>query len=245
MSFDDRTYGIGVRIRRWLGACVLAFATGCPGPTPFVPDGSELVFRDDFDSTTLESGWTFSGPDALKWSLSERSGYLRTYPEPLADNPDDTQDSLMVRQLTGDFILVTRMEYQTLEDRQLSGLVIRGDDGRLVSLGLTTLSAALGTFRGVFMVADRGPDVAEGRASDAFAGETVYLRLERSGDSFAGSYSSDGVTFTAVGTLSNDLSDAVEAGVGTAKGRQCAPDVCNQSVSADFDFFEIRVATGP
>ncbi len=225
--------------------CTLSFVAGCPGPTPFVPDDSELVFRDDFYAATLESGWTFAGPDTLKWSLSQRSGYLRVYPEPLADDPDDTQDSLMLRPMTGDFILVTRMEYQTLEDRQLSGLVVRGDDGRLVSLVLTTLSTPLGTFRGVWMVADRGPDVDEGRVSDSFDGDTVYLRLERAGDSYRGSYSTDGVTFTTVGTLSNDLSDAVDVGLGTAKGRQCPGGDCDQSVPADFDFFEIRVATEP
>jgi len=222
----------------------MVWLTGCPTTPPPPQDNSVLVFRDDFDSATLDAGWTFAGPDVLKWSLSERSGYLRIYPEPLADVPDDTQDSLMLRPRSGDFILVTRMNYQTLEERQLSGLVVRGDDGRLVSLGLTTASAALGTFRGVFMVADRGPDVTEGRLNDPFDGDTVYLRLERKGDNYLGSYSTDGVTYTTVGTLANDLSDAVDVGVGTAKGRQCDPNVCNQSVPADFDFFEIRVAAG-
>jgi len=245
MSEDDRQFGRAIRAGGWFGVCTLALVAGCPGPTPIVPDDSELVFRDDFAAAALVSGWTFAGADALKWSLGERSGYLRVYPEPLADNPDDTQDSLMLRPLTGDFILVARMEYQTLEERQVSGLLARGDDGRRVSLGLTKISGLVGSFRGVWMLAERGAGIPEGRTNDPFAGESVYLRLERSGDNFTGSYSTDGVTFVVVGTLSNDLSDAVDVGVGTVKGRQCDPNVCNQSVPADFDFFEIRSATAP
>jgi len=225
--------------------CTLVVLAGCPGQTPFVPDDSELVFRDDFNTATLEAGWSFVGADALKWSLGARSGYLRVYPEPLADNPDDTQDSLMLRPTSGDFILVTRMEFQTLEDRQLSGLVIRGEDGRLVSLSLTATSTAIGVRRGLFMVADRGPGIAAGYLSEPFDGESVYLRLERSGNSYIGSYGTDGRTFQRIGALSNVLSDAVEVGVGTVKGRQCPGGDCNQSVPADFDFFEIRVVATP
>jgi len=236
----DNTRRVG-----WVGLLILSgLLGGCPLTSPDGSDGSALVYRDDFDSTTLEAGWAFAGADPTRWSLTARSGYLRVLPEPLAENPDETQDSLMLREQSGDFILVTLMEFETLEDRQVAGLVIEGDDGRQVTLVLTSASAALGTFRGLFMAADRGPDVPEGRANEPFDDEAVHLRLERRGDSYTGSFSTDGVTFTPVGTLSNNLSDAVRVGVGTAKGRSCVED-CMQSIEADFDYFEIRRATAP
>jgi len=203
-----------------------------------------MVYGDDFSAATLDPGWTFAGFDPNKWSLSARSGFLRIFAEPLADNPDDTKDSLMLRAESGDFILETYMEFETLEDRQVAGLVIEGDDGRQVTLVLTSASAAVGTFRGLFMAADRGPDVSEGRANQSFDGTGVYLRLERSGGSYIGSFSTNGTNYTPVGTLSNNLSDSVMVGVGTAKGRSCAAD-CEQSVYADFDYFEIWSASAP
>lgn len=223
---------------------LMGLVAGCPAAGPGGPAGSTLVYGDDFSAATLDAGWTFAGLDPNKWSLSSRTGFLRIFPEPLAANPDDTQDSLMLRPESGDFILETYMDFQTLEDRQVAGLVIEGDDGRQVTLVLTSASAAVGTFRGLFMAADRGPDVPQGRANASFAGTGVYLRLQRSGSSYIGSFSADGTNYTPVGTLSDNLSDSVMVGVGTAKGRSCATN-CMQSVYADFDFFEIWSASAP
>ena len=91
------------------------------------------------------------------------------------------------------------------------------------------------------MLADHGPNIQRGRAATNSVLETVYLRVVRSGDRYTGSLSADGISFTAVGSLSNDLSARVNVGVGTLIVEACSAN-CDERVPAEFDFFEVRSA---
>jgi len=113
-------------------------------------------------------------------------------------------------------------------------------DGLVADLGSeVTASLALRTPWRVIMLADRGPGTQRGRALVRSDLASVYLRLARRGNSYSGSFSSDGVSFTAVGTLTDDLSNNVLVGVGTLIASACASN-CDAHVPAEFDFFEIR-----
>ncbi|UCC31561.1 MAG: hypothetical protein JSU86_04635 [Phycisphaerales bacterium] len=202
-----------------------------------VPD-SETVFHDDFDRLDLDSGWTFEGAATANYSLTERPGFMRIYAQDGQADPVGDSEGLLLRYLDGDFSLVTRMEFETLVDLQLAGLVIGGDDGRTVAFGLLTASGPRGAFRGLLLRGDRGPDMDPGRAAAVYESNDVLLRLERIGDSYTASYSSDGFTYTLVGTVVNDLSDSVRVGIGAAKSELCSSS-CDETVPADFDFFEI------
>ena len=202
-----------------------------------VPD-SEAVFRDDFDRVDLDSEWTFQGAAGANHSIMERPGFMRIYAQDGRADPLGDSEGLLLRCLDGNFSLVTRMEFETLVDLQLAGLVIRGDDDRTVAFGLLTASGARGTFRGLLLRADRGPDMDPGRAAAVYESNEVFLRLERIGTSYTASYSGDGLAYTLLGTVVNDLSDSVRVGIGTAKSELCSSS-CDGAVPADFDFFEI------
>mgnify|MGYP001557994616 CR=1 FL=1 len=222
---------------KWFLAVLTATVVGCPQQVVIPPPGGDSLVRDDFDGT-LQAGWSIDASSDADVDLSPRTGFARLLPPESPDPSVQTTMTLLLRDMDGDFVLVTRMEFQTITDWQLSGLVIKGDDGHIVAIGLFSASGDRGSIRGLGLRADRGPDVDPGRAFAAFDLDNVYLRLERAGDRYKGSYSRDGVAFTVVGELTNDLSDHVRVGIGTAADTRCSMN-CDQRAPADFDFFEI------
>ncbi len=241
-SHLQRVTVIGMGFKRWLFipvAAMLVLAAGCPSAT-FIPQDGTLVFRDPF-SDVLEDGWTYTGVDASKLTLAERAGFVRIYPQ--GGDVDPSVASSLLREFEGDFIVRTRMSFSPIVDLQLAGILVRADDGRSVALGLLTASGTGGTFRGALLRADRsGGDI--GRATASIGLEDVYLRLERRGSSFIGSYSADGHAYTLLGTVSNDLPGRVKVGVGVGTAAACSQN-CDLDVPADFDFFEIAVLEAP
>lgn len=213
----------------------LAVTMGCRQNMIFNPSDGELLFRDDF-SGTLETGWLLDGA-AGDVSVSDREGFLTLFPPPEIPTGLQAGRTSLLREMEGDFVLITRMEFDTQTDLQSSGLVIQGLDGRTVLLGVSEINQI--GFRGAIMLADRGPNIERGRALVRSNLAIAYLRLERTGTTYSGAISGDGVTFTAVGSLTNDLSDEVSVGLGTLIASACTSN-CTARIPADFDFFEIR-----
>lgn len=229
-------------IRRFIGltAAWAACLVGCESQVVdvLIPDHPLARFRDDFNGQ-LEPGWTFDVGQAIQHSLTDRPGFLRIFPQEITIDSTVSEAGLLVRELEGDFVVVTRMQFETLLDLQLAGIVVQGpDQKRLVTFGLIQASGPRGTFRGLLLRADRGPEVASGRAIVPYDSNEVYLRLERSGNTYTASYSRDGINFEAVGSVTNDLPGNVLVGLGAIKGDSCSQD-CDRLLPADFDFFEV------
>lgn len=206
----------------------------CTRNEPFVPNDGESIFRDDFESF-LKEGWVLDGlPTDV--SLSDREGYTTLYPPVEIPDGAAAATTVLLREMEGDFVLVTQLDFQTVTDLQSSGIVVQGADGRTVLLGFSEIGQV--GFRGALMVADRGPDVERGRALVRSDLGTVFLRLERSGDRFTGAFGPDGEQFTIVGSLTNVLSDAVRVGIGTLIVDACSAN-CDAREPAEFEFFEI------
>jgi beta-xylosidase len=223
-----------------LGGVMVGCPLGCRvQPTDFKPPDANVLFRDEFSGATLKAGWTFTGEDPTRESLTERPGFMRI----TAQDAASTKPSLLLREISGDFVLTTRMVFDPAPDRLLAGLLVQGEDGRMVSLGLLHASRSGGAFRGVLALADPGGGAPVDHASAAYASTEVYLRLERRTDSFDASYSQDGVTYTPVGTVTTSLSDTVQVGIGVAASENCNSQ-CDVASPADFDFFEITAVGG-
>jgi hypothetical protein len=198
------------------------------------------IFFDDFDGV-LAAGWELDGDGDVPHSLTDRPGFLRIYPQTVSTSTTAATPGVLARELEGDFVVTTRMQFDPLLDFQLAGLVVFGPNAdELVTFGLVSASGARGTFRGLLLRADRGADVAPGRAAAVFSGDEVFLRLERTGNTYVGSYSNDGLSFTRVGSVTNDLPGSVEVGLGAIKSDSCG-DLCDQIIPADFDFFEVSI----
>ncbi len=213
-------------------------AGGCGQPPVFTPGDEEVDFRDDFE-TALEEGWVLDGSN-VDVSLIDRSGFLTLFPPSDIPAGEQAASTVLLREREGDFVVLTKLEFQTITDLQSAGVVVQGEDGRTVLLGVSEIGQV--GFRGVLMLADRGPGVERGRALVRSDLQTIFLRLEREDNRYTGAFSTDGVSFTAVGTLTNDLSATVNVGVGTLIAEACSSS-CDERVPAEFDFFEVRSPT--
>jgi len=226
---------------RSAAALTLVLLAGCGSAvTDVLVPSIQTIFRDDFNGV-LAAGWNFNGDEVITHSLTDRPGFLRIFPQPVSTTSFDQAPGLLARQVEGDFVLTTRMQFDPLLDLETAGIVVLGpDQDRLVTYGLLSASGARGTFRGLLLRADRGADVAPGRAAVQFAGDEVFLRLERVGNTYTASYSRDGLDYTRVGSVTNDLPGSVVVGLGAIKDESCG-DLCDRVIPADFDFFEISI----
>jgi regulation of enolase protein 1 (concanavalin A-like superfamily) len=207
---------------------------------------ADVVFRDDFNSAELQAGWTFVHEDASNHSLTARSGFFRINTQRGAFTDGSTVDNLLVRERSGDFILETRLEFDPETAQEFAGLLVYVDDTHAVALGLAYAQGQRGTFRGIVLLGVGGADSGSQRpatrydATSSANPNVVFLRLLRSGSQFVAGYSADGVTYTDIGSITNELADPVMVGIGAANGdsTDCGA-ACDHSIAADFDYFQI------
>lgn len=217
-----------------LGTIALA---GCPAIDPdFQPPDGDVLFHDDFNAAELEGDWDIEGDVESNLDLDARSGFLRVgVGVSLAPR---TEYTAILRGVVGDFVLTASLEFDPQADRHIAGLVIQGEDERRLAFGLLSASGPRGSFRGIVPVVDDPKTLDLDQTLLAYEESAVVLRVERNRDVFELAYSRDGTTFTRVGTVTTNLSDAVRVGVGAATSEDCIAD-CGDIVPADFDFFEI------
>lgn len=211
-----------------------------------------IVFRDDFDVASLSAGWTIVNEVPADWSLDARSGFFRISTRRGTLGNDSSVENLLLREFTGDFLLEGRVEIDPRQGQQFGGLIAYVSDELAVSVGLAFASGNRGEFRGAVLLSVGNEETGDATRPGSQYDETtvdnpaaIYLRLIRSGDQFLGAFSEDGVTFTDVGIVTNDLPDTIRVGVGAANGDEegCGA-ACDASIPADFDFFQISSIEG-
>lgn len=120
---------------------------------------------------------------------------------------------------------------------QGAGILVYGSNGNVVRLELTSFTGLGGT--AVYMESQEGA-VKVGKGWDSLGGATtVYLRLSRTGNVFAGEYSTDGIAWNPV--TPQEVFDFDNAAVGGQPEVGLAVvdnngDGSNTSFSADFDY---------
>jgi len=237
---------MGSVLKGLVRALVLAFTAGtfsCRTPVGPYPSDTQAEFHDDFDSVVLEGGWVYRGNDAGRFSLSERTGFARIMGQDRPGDSEIVEHSRLVRDVSGDFILIARLEYAPAADREIAGLVVEGSDGRTVIFGLISATGARGTFQGALALAERGGGQDEDFAVFEYSAAEAYLRLERRGNDFLVFISEDGEAYVSAGMVKTSLSDDVQVGIGVAGSDNCNRD-CDEHAPADFDFFEIARVVG-
>lgn len=224
-----------------LALAVMMMLAGSPAPA------AEVVFRDDFDSLELGPGWDIINEDAARHSLTAREGFFRINTQRGTVGEGTTVRNLLLREMSGAFILDTRVEFNPQAAQEFAGVAVYLDDAHAVALGLAFASGERGRFRGIVMLSVGEDSDGDGRRPGAFYDEAnaenpnaVYLRLLRSGGQFVGAFSPDGRTYTDIGTITNEMPDAVMVGLGAANGdfSGCG-SACDLSIPADFDFLQI------
>lgn len=210
-------------------------ATRTPTPTTTptsTPTATATVtppcsWRDDFSTPNLNAAWSWVREDGARWSLAARGGFMRLTAArgDIWANTNDAANLLLLIPPQGDFEISTRVEVAPTQNWQQAVLLIRGDDDNYVRLDRVYSDGAYVQF-----VAETGGAPQSWQMSSDLT--ALYLKLSRTGATYVGSYSADGVAWSEVGRVSGLDLPAVRAGLAAWNGWSDAP-----AIPADFDWF--------
>jgi regulation of enolase protein 1 (concanavalin A-like superfamily) len=186
---------------------------------------------DGFSTPTLSPDWTWIDPlGDSSYSLTANSGYLRI------QTPDGNHDMAgfntnaprIVRPISGDFQIQTKVTINPVQTYQAAGLLIWFDNSNLLWIGRST-GNKLGHH---FLRAGNYYDPPE---VTGITNNTVYLRVVRNANTFSTYYSLNGISWTMTGSIEYPAaSSTAQAGLFLINNWQDNP------ISADFDYFQIN-----
>ena len=210
--------------------------TNLPSPTSLaststVEPSSSEIFKDDFTGQ-LADGWTWLEEDPTKWSLSAVPGSLQILASDASfDGPYIPLNILLREAPTEDFEITTSVRFTPTSDFQFAGLVVLQDQKNVLQFGRAfcdVVNACVGD--GVYFDDFENGSITGTNYAVPFQGELIYLRLQRQGNIYTGSYSEDGENWIKLGEHSRDFSP-VRVGLMAAQ----APE----EIPALFDYFTI------
>lgn len=241
------------------GATVGLFAAGDTGAyavdaefahftlTPDVDDDGTREPSDEFDGDTLD-GCRWNAVVRYELSTVELiGGELRVQTQPGDINGGNNQDprNLILQHVpAGDWTIQTRLTPTMLHRWQLAGLLVYGDDDNYVKLDVVATNATSeATDLRVELVSERDGQFGNGgnRSLDipeATESGWYYLRLTKSGSTYAGEISGDAVNWTPVGDPVTNDAALPAAGLMAIGPEQAEP------VTVDFDYFRLAGAVG-
>lgn len=163
---------------------------------------------------------------------------------------DDVSNIVLQDLPGGDFTVTTRVDLAARVNYQQAGLVLYADDANYVKMVVQGRGTSPDANSRIFQLATEVGGSAEEINTPAIGadfGDTVYLRLTRSGETLVGSYSADGVAFTDM-PESTTTADIVDPKVGLASFANANSPA--EVIDARFDWFSITpddtaVAPGP
>lgn len=214
-------------------------ATPTPTPTPgntATPTPTPLSGSDSFSSGTLGSQWSWVREDNTKWSLTANPGYLRitTQMGDIYGATNNMKNILLQTPAASDYTITTKVTFSPAANFHQAGLVVYSDDENFVMLQRFFSSSYNPPNQFMFKKEIAGSPT-KYYTGDTL-GATVYLKITKSGTSYSGYFSSDGVNWTQVGSALTGVSlTNPKFGLFSASGGQSPA-----GINADFDFFNIQ-----
>jgi len=210
--------------------------TAPPEPTAVAPS----LFRDDFNGV-LDPGWSWWKSDAPGWSLSHMDGWLRLNLSTGSFFSASPPENLLVRTAPpGDFDMTTFLRFSPHNNFELAGLVVVFDDHSALQFGrgFCSTEAAAPSCIGDGLYFDdiqNGTPVGGNFATQALLGLDYMLQVQRQGNTYLASLSTDGTSWTAVGSHSIDTAPVL-VGLIAAQATVANP-------YADFDYFQMQAGS--
>ncbi|MFI7062252.1 ThuA domain-containing protein [Kribbella sp. NPDC050124] len=135
----------------------------------------------------------------------------------------------------GDWTIETKVDASAFDERyQQAGLMVYADDANYVKLDyLTTNVAGSPVTRGLELRSEVDDVVQSPQPGAAAAGGVWHLRIAKSGSTFTGSYSTDGLAWTALPSVTNAALGSASFGVYAFGADQVA------SKTARFEYFRL------
>lgn len=200
--------------------------------------------NDEFDGTELDAcRWTaIVRPDATAMRVSDGKLELDTTPGDIYGTDNTGPKNLILQPApAGDWTLETKLDASALDEQyQQGGLMVYTGDDDYVKLDFLTTNAAGSTVaRSIELRSEVGGTVQspQPQANNLTTG-VWWLRLKKEGDTYSGSYSADGETWTELPAAVQNSAVATDAKVGvyTIGTNQSA------SKKVTFDYFRLAKA---
>jgi beta-xylosidase len=211
-----------------LGVAGLMLATlSLAGAAPVAPAVS--TWTDNFDASSLDGRWSWTNEDPTHWSLTARPGFLRI------NTQQESRNLLLQNAPAGDFQIQTRVLFTPTENFQQAGLLVYQDDANQLALIRAFCGRAPPACVGNGIYFDGvagGIPVANNFPTTTTAQGEAYLRLTRTGSVYTGSVSTDGESWTLVGTHTASYT-------ATRIGLSARSFIVAAEIPADFDFFRL------
>ncbi len=206
------------------------FASAAPSP-----------HDDGFDSSTLDSKWSWIREDPTHWSLTERPGFLRiiTQRGDLYGGHNDLRNGLLQTMPALDFDVTTKVSINVAQEFHQGGLLIYQDSDNYLKL-VRSWDNLWGGADVVFALERNGYFYHSHHHTVPADIGTLYLRISQSGTSYSGYYSQDGMTWTLLGLYSDVALTNAEFGLLAANGYK----VEATEIPVDFQFFRVTVPGG-
>lgn len=188
---------------------------------------------DEFDAAALDPQWNWIRENGQKWSLADRPGYMRITSEAgdIVDGQATAKNILLTGAPEGDWTIETKMDGKPTSQWSQGGLIVYESDQTYFRL--TRLYGSGNQFQFTKQI-DAAREHAE--TPDTIASTVSYLRIVKSGNTYSGHYSADGIDYTQVWTT--QTADLVNPKIGLIA---CA----GTGLVADFDYFRIIPEEGP
>ncbi len=200
-----------------------------------------ILFRDDFDSATLNDSWYWVREEAASWNLTDQPGALTFMTSNTSLSFEGGDSPLLLRSAPGgDFELRTKLDLSPTQNYQAAFITIYQDDDHQVSLGRAYCEPSDTCVGDGAYLDDDYRFMTEGFFPNNVGGLPAgpfYLRLVKNGDTYTGLWSADGENWNLVAETTATISSP-RVGISTSNGRTGA-----DSIPAVFDFFEIRKIT--
>lgn len=188
----------------------------------------------DFEDE-LPSGWAWVNEDPAHWTLTEVPGTLRIVSQvgPIADDLQDVPNVLVRDAPAGHFDVVARLTFNPTVDSQNAAILVRLDDGHVISLGRGYCRAgedASCVGSGIYF---DGSGLGCARVGVPTTEEEVYLMLRKAGHSYIGYYGL-GDEWIEVGRCYHTAMEPDIVGLAVTNGEPDVPEI-----SADFEVLSV------
>ena len=203
-----------------------------PTPTPTPP-----IWTDDFNGT-LGPGWSWANEDPTHWNLTDIPGSLRIITQGDSLYSSLTSEfaplNLLLRKApSGNFEIVTKVSIHPVANFQQAVIVVLQDDKNFVKLNRAYCGEGdpcIGS--GIYFdVVTNSEYQWDTLVVKPFLDDITYLKLRRTGTTFIGFYSADGVEWTESGRVTALLTPA-KVGITANNGGQDISQIPEISISS-------------
>ncbi len=212
--------------------------TATPTQVSPIPPPADCTWMDDFTDGSLEPGWSWVREDPTHWSLTAHPGFMRiTSQESDLLFTNDMRNLLTRPAPIGDFEVLTRVVFNPMQSTQEAMLLMYQDDDSYVKTGRYRDERTTFDAEGVnFGFEEFGQLTYSTRPTDL---AVTWLKLIKTGSTYGGYFSGDGLSWTEIGTRPYLGVQAPYVGIGAWNDEHAS------GLAADFDWVCIKSASAP